>query len=82
MIEAVVVVALVVAGGATGVFVVMVIGIHIEDSRKSITDRPPGMIAAGTRRILHLNVDHTSCQYVSNPRNACPTCRRTYTQQQ
>jgi hypothetical protein len=78
MFETVVMVALVILAVIIGLLVVIVIGIHVEDSRGSITDRPPGLMATGTRRILGLSVDHTACRYVTNPQHACPLCQRAY----
>ncbi|GIH72952.1 hypothetical protein [Sphaerimonospora thailandensis] len=66
------------AGSSAAAFLLIVTGIRIEDDRRTITGRPPGFIAAGTRRILHLYVDHTVCRYASNPQHACPSCRRLY----
>lgn len=70
------IVALVIAGVVGGVLIVLVIGIHAEDRRKSLTRLPPGPITAGTRRILGLSVDHTSCLYATHPQEGCPACRR------
>ncbi|GAA4565878.1 hypothetical protein [Planotetraspora kaengkrachanensis] len=78
MLEAVVMVVVALAAVVTGVFVVLVIGIRREDSLGSITDRPPGPMAKGTRWILGLSVDHSACRYVNDPQHACPTCRRAY----
>ncbi|MEV6864039.1 hypothetical protein AB0M44_23900 [Streptosporangium subroseum] len=56
--------------------VVVVISIHVEDNRATITSRAPGAAAARTRRVLGLKVDHSACQKVANPEHACPLCRR------
>ncbi|MDP9848936.1 hypothetical protein [Streptosporangium lutulentum] len=56
--------------------VVVVISIHVEDGRATITSRAPGAAAARTRRILGLKVDHSTCRKVTNPEHACPLCRR------
>ncbi|MEV4164345.1 hypothetical protein [Nonomuraea dietziae] len=77
MLEAAIILALIIASGAAGVFVVVVIGIHHEDGRSSATGAPPGPIHAGTRRILGFTVDHTGCRYATNDQHApfgCPTC--------
>ncbi|MEU7899018.1 hypothetical protein AB0B45_39945 [Nonomuraea sp. NPDC049152] len=77
MMEAAIILALIIASGAAGVFVVVVIGIHHEDGRSSATGTPPGPIDAGTRRILRLTVDHAGCRYATNEQHApfdCPTC--------
>jgi hypothetical protein len=80
MIETIAVAGLIITGGGVGFFAVMVIGIQLEDSQKSITNDPPGLIAAGTRRILRLRVDHSACGFVTNPDHTCPACRRAYAQ--
>jgi hypothetical protein len=79
MFAAVIIAALIVMAGVAGVFVVIVVGIRREDALGSITARPPGAITQGTRRVVGLFVDHTACQYVSNPQHTCPACRRAYT---
>jgi hypothetical protein len=56
--------------------VVVVIGIHVEDDRATITSRAPGAAAARTRRVLGPKVDHSACRKVSDPEHACPLCRR------
>jgi hypothetical protein len=58
------------------VLVVVVISIHVEDNRATITSRAPGAAAARTRRVLGLKVDHSACRKVANPEHACPLCRR------
>ena len=58
------------------VLVVVVISIHAEDNRATITSRAPGAAAARTRRVLGLKVDHSSCRKVVDPEHACPLCRR------
>ncbi|MFB9882195.1 hypothetical protein ACFFMN_30100 [Planobispora siamensis] len=69
---------LILMGVTAGVFVVVVIGIRIEDTRGSTTGHAPGRMTAGVRRVLGLHVDHTGCLYVSNPEHACPRCRRAF----
>ncbi|WP_327089394.1 hypothetical protein OIE66_01855 [Nonomuraea sp. NBC_01738] len=78
MPEAVFLIALVLIGVAGGVFIVIVLSIHVEDWRGSTTHRPPGPFTRGTRRILGLHVDHSACVYASNPDFACPKCKRSY----
>ncbi|WP_067135369.1 hypothetical protein [Microtetraspora malaysiensis] len=68
---------LVIAGGIIGVFAVIVIGIHVEDRRGSITDPKSGYLASGTRWFLGRYVDHTACRYVSNLEHDCAKCQRT-----
>ncbi|MFB9894913.1 hypothetical protein [Planobispora takensis] len=63
-------------GITAGVFVVIVMGIRMEDARGSATGRAPDRMTAGVRRVLGLHVDHTGCRYVSSPEYACPRCRR------
>ncbi|MEU6999588.1 hypothetical protein [Nonomuraea sp. NPDC046570] len=78
MFQAFIVLALVIAAGVAGAFVVMVLGIRHEDTRNSVTGRAPNPGAAGTRRILGLTVDHTGCHYATNERHTeanCPVCR-------
>jgi hypothetical protein len=72
------VVALFILGGIVGMGVVIVVAIHYEDANGSLTDRAPGLFSSGTRRFLGVWVDHTACRFVTNPRHACPTCRRAY----
>jgi hypothetical protein len=50
----------------------VVISIHVEDNRASITGRAPGAAAAGARRLLGVKVDHSSCR--RHPQDACPLC--------
>ncbi|GAA4597630.1 hypothetical protein GCM10023194_72980 [Planotetraspora phitsanulokensis] len=76
MTPMVIVLALVIVGMVAGVLGVLVVGIHIEDRRKSITDQAPGLITAGTRRVLGLSIDHSACHYVTNPSHSCEACRR------
>jgi hypothetical protein len=56
--------------------VVVVISIHVEDNRATITSRAPGAATARTRRVLGLKVDHSACQKVVNLEHARPLCRR------
>jgi hypothetical protein len=72
------IIALFILGGIVGIGVVVVLAIHFEDGRGSLTDRAPGLFSSGTRRMLGVRVDHTACHYVTNPRHACPTCRRAH----
>ncbi|GIH91562.1 hypothetical protein Psi01_21920 [Planobispora siamensis] len=54
------------------VLVLVVISIHVEDNRASITGRAPGFTTAGARRLLGVKVDHSTCR--RRPRDACPLC--------
>jgi hypothetical protein len=56
-------------------FLLIVIGIRVEDARGSLTKRAPSPLTSGTRRMLGVNVDHTVCEL--HPPYACPICRRT-----
>ncbi|GGS90261.1 hypothetical protein GCM10010156_55800 [Planobispora rosea] len=68
----------IVAGVVLVIFVavltLVVISIHVEDNRSSITGRAPGATTAGARRLLGVKVDHSLC--MARPRDACPLCRR------
>ncbi|MBG0826254.1 hypothetical protein HS041_00440 [Planomonospora sp. ID67723] len=55
------------------VLALVVISIHVEDNRTSITGRAPGATAAGARRLLGVRVDHSTCR--ARPQDACPLCR-------
>ncbi|MFB9894916.1 hypothetical protein [Planobispora takensis] len=50
----------------------VVISIHVEDNRTSITGRAPGITTAGARRLLGVKVDHSTCR--RRPQDACPLC--------
>lgn len=77
MFEVAITVALILAGGAAGFFIVMAIGINYEDAYRTPTDRPAGPATAGIRRILRLTVDHAGCRYATHHQHAafdCATC--------
>jgi hypothetical protein len=78
MVQLIIVAALVLVGLLAGFFVMIVVSIHVEDRRGSVTGTPPSHFSAGTRGVLGLYADHTACAYVSNPEYACPRCRRSF----
>ncbi|GAA3442274.1 hypothetical protein [Planomonospora venezuelensis] len=55
------------------VLALVVVSIHVEDNRASITGRAPGATTAGARRLLGVRVDHSTCR--ARPQDACPLCR-------
>lgn len=74
MLTPVVLVSLILALTVGAVFLLIVIGIRMEDARGSLTKRAPSSLASGTRRMLGVSVDHTVCEL--HPPHACPICLR------
>ncbi|MGJ6961072.1 hypothetical protein ACSDR0_04120 [Streptosporangium sp. G11] len=65
----------IVVAGFLIVLVAVVISIHVEDGRFTITGDAPGRATARTRRLLGLKVDHSICRKAKDPEHACPLCR-------
>ncbi len=74
MLTLVVLVSLILASGVGAVFLLIVIGIRVEDARGSLTNRAPSPLTSGTRRMLGVSVDQTPCEF--HPPHACSACLR------